>query len=100
MIGKIQSSGIGNAGISLPRLREVCAEFEAVLLSHLLKTMSSSMAGGGLLGKSHQGEIMGSLVEERIALDLAKKRGLGIGDILFERLKKSYHTSEMGSAHE
>jgi len=86
--------------MSLPRLREVCAEFEAVFLNHLLKTMRSSMAGGGLLGKSHQGEVMGSLLDEKIALDMAKKRGIGIGDLLFEKLRKSYHASDSGKAHE
>lgn len=86
--------------MSLPRLREVCAEFEAVFLSHLLKTMRSSMAGGGLLGKSHQGEIMGSLLDQEIALDMAKKRGIGMGDLLFEKLRKSTPASDSGKADE
>jgi peptidoglycan hydrolase FlgJ len=100
MISRIESSGNVTKGMSLPRLREVCAEFEAVFLNHLLKTMRSSMAGGGLLGKSHQGEVMGSLMDEKIALDMAKKRGIGIGDLLFEKLRKSYHASDSGKAHE
>jgi flagellar protein FlgJ len=99
MISNVQS-GIGNKGMSLPRLREVCAEFEAVFLNHLLKTMRSSMAGGGLLGKSHQGEVMGSLLDEKIAMDMAKKRGIGMGDLLFEKLRKSYSASDSGKAHE
>lgn len=100
MVGKVQSSEAANKGMSLLRLRGVCAEFEAVFLNHLLKTMRSSMAGGGLLGKSHQGEIMGSLLDEKIALDMAKKRGIGIADLLFEKLRKSYHASPSGKAHE
>ncbi|MCU0595894.1 MAG: rod-binding protein [Desulfobacterota bacterium] len=99
MISNVQS-GTGNTGMSLPRLREVCAEFEAVFLNHLLKTMRSSMAGGGLLGKSHQGEVMGSLLDEKIAMDMAKKRGIGMGDLLFEKLRKSYSASDSGKAHE
>jgi len=99
MISNVQS-GTGNKGMSLPRLREVCAEFEAVFLNHLLKTMRSSMAGGGLLGKSHQGEVMGSLLDEKIAMDMAKKRGIGMGDLLFEKLRKSYSASDSGKAHE
>jgi flagellar protein FlgJ len=100
MISKMESSGNGTRGMSLPRLREVCAEFEAVFLNHLLKTMRSSMAEGGLLGKSHQGEIMGSLLDEKIALDMAKKRGIGMGDLLFEKLRKSTHASDPGKEHE
>jgi flagellar protein FlgJ len=100
MISRIPSLGTGNKEMSLPRLKEVCAEFEAVFLSHLLKTMRSSMAEGGLLGKSHQGEIMGSLLDEKIALGMAKKRGIGIGDLLFEKLRKSFHASDSGGEHE
>ena len=100
MISKIQGSGNGTKGVPLPRLREVCAEFEAVFLSHLLKTMRSTMAGGGLLGSSHQGEIMGSLLDEKIAWDMAKKRGIGIGELLFEKLRTSYRASDSGAADE
>ncbi|MCU0595278.1 MAG: rod-binding protein [Desulfobacterota bacterium] len=100
MIGKIEPSGNGTRGMSLPRLREVCAEFEALFLSHLLKTMRASMAEGGLLGKSHQGEVMGALVDEKIALDMAKKRGMGMGELLFETLRKSPPASDSGKADE
>jgi len=100
MINKVQPAGIAEKGRSLPRLRHVCAEFEAVFLNHLLKTMRSSMAGGGPLGKSHQGEVLGSLLDEKIALDMAKKRGIGIADLLFEKLRRSYDASDPGKAHE
>jgi flagellar protein FlgJ len=100
MISKIQASGNGNNGVPLPRLRQVCAEFEAVFLNHLLKTMRSSMTGGSLLGNSHQGEIMGSLMDEKLALDMAKKRGIGIGELLFQKLQASYRTSDSGGADE
>jgi Rod binding domain-containing protein len=58
------------------------------------------MAGGGLLGKSHQGEIMGSLMDEKIALDMAKKRGIGMGDLLFEKLRKTLPAPDSGKTHE
>jgi len=87
MIDKIQGVGGVNKEASLPRLKQVCAEFEAIFLSHMLKTMRSSMAGGGIFGKSHQGEMLGSLMDEKMALDMAKKRGMGIGDFLFKKLQ-------------
>jgi peptidoglycan hydrolase FlgJ len=87
MIKRIQGVGITAKEASLPRLKEVCAEFEALFLSQMLKTMRSSMAGGGVLGKSHQGEIYGSLMDEKMALNMSTKRGIGIGDILFKKLQ-------------
>lgn len=87
MIDKIQGVGIGGKDLSLPRLKQVCAEFEAIFLSHMLKTMRSSIAGGGIFGKSHQGEMLGSLMDEKMALDMAKKRGVGIGDFIYNKLQ-------------
>ena len=87
MIDKIQGAGTANKEASLPRLKQACAEFEAMFLRQMLKTMRSSMAGGGILGKSHQGEMFGSLMDEKLALDMAAKRGIGIGDLLFKKLQ-------------
>lgn len=87
MINRIQEAGLESKELSLPRLKKVCAEFEAIFLSHMLKGMRSSIAGGSLLGKSHQGEMLGSLMDEKMALDVSKKRGIGIGDVLFKKLQ-------------
>lgn len=94
MIDKIQGVGSANKGATLPRLKQVCAEFEAVFLRHMLKTMRSSMAGGGIFGKSHQAEMFGSLMDEKMALDMAGKRGIGIGDFLFKKLQGTVHPSD------
>ena len=94
MIDKIQGVGIGGKDLSLPGLKQVCAEFEAVFLRHMLKTMRSSMAGGGIFGKSHQAEMYGSLMDEKIASDMAGKRGIGIGDFLFRKLQGPVQSSE------
>jgi len=94
MIKRISSAASEPRGATLSRLKAVCAEFEAVFLSHMLKTMRSSMSGEGGFGKSHQGEVMGSMADEKIALDMAQKRGIGLGDLLYRRLQASYSDPE------
>jgi Rod binding domain-containing protein len=102
MIDKISSQLSGTQGtqdVKLSRLKTVCAEFEAIFLSHMLKTMRSSMSVDGVFGKSHQGEILGSMVDEKVALDMAKKRGIGVGDLLFKKLQAFYQPSDPGRKH-
>jgi Rod binding domain-containing protein len=95
MIDKIQGPATAGKEASLPGLKKVCAEFEAIFLNYMMKAMRSSLAGGGIFGKSHQGEIMGSLMDEKMATDIAKKRGIGIGDLLYQKLQ-----GRLSSSHE
>ena len=99
MIDRISTAGTGTQEPRLLRLKTVCSEFEAIFLSHLLRTMRSSVCGEGLFGKSHQGEIMGTMVDEKLALDMAKKRGIGVGDLLFRKLQTVYRAPETGRKH-
>jgi flagellar protein FlgJ len=103
MIDKISSQVSGTQGTrqaaKISRLKRACTEFEAIFLSHMLKTMRSSMSVDGIFGKSHQGEILGSLVDEKVALDMAKKRGIGVGDLLFKKLQTLYQPSDQGRKH-
>lgn len=99
MIEKVSSEGKVTQEARIARLKAVCAEFEAIFLSHLLKTMRSTVSEGGLFGKSHQAEVMGSVVDEKVALDLAGKRGIGIGDLLLKQLQASHGAFDAGRAH-
>jgi Rod binding domain-containing protein len=102
MINKISSQASGTQETrtaELSRLKTVCADFEAIFLSHMLKTMRSSMSVDGIFGKSHQGEILGSMVDEKLALDMAKKRGIGIGDLLLKKLQAHYLPSDPGKKY-
>lgn len=99
MIDKIASAGKVTQETRLTRLKTVCAEFEAIFLNHMLKTMRNTTSGGGLFGKSHQEEVLGSVVDEKVALDLAKKRGMGIGDLLFRKLQAAHGPYDAGREH-
>ena len=74
--------------ITLLGLKKACSEFESLFLTHMLKSMGESMVEEGYLGKSHESQIIQSMFHENLALGIAKGGGIGIGEILFDRLKE------------
>jgi len=78
----------GPAAADRIRLKNACAEFEAVFINYLLKTMRSSVTGGGILGESEAGKLFKSMLDEKMAQEIASGGGLGIGDMLSEQLKE------------
>ena len=72
---------------SLTELKRTCAEFESLLLTYMLKSMRTAIVEGGPIGNSHEGKIIKSMFDENLALGIARSGGIGLGKILFERLK-------------
>ena len=73
----------------LDKLKKACCDFEAMLLTIMLKSMSSAMDDVGLLGKTHESKLMRSMMDEQLAVQIAQKGGTGLGEMLFEKLKNS-----------
>jgi len=69
------------------RLKSICAEFESIFMTYMLKTMRSALVEDGIMGNSHETKIMNSMFDENLALEVAHGGGIGLGDVLFERLK-------------
>ncbi len=71
-------------------LKEACADFEAVMLSLLMKSMRNSLPGNALFGESNGMNIYQSMHDQYLADRLADSpSSFGIRDFLFEHLKKS-----------
>ena len=70
------------------RLKSICAEFESIFMTYMLKSMRSAFGEEGIMGNSHESKIMNAMFDENLALEAAKGGGVGLGDILFERLLK------------
>jgi len=68
------------------RLKSICAEFESIFMTYMLKSMRSAMVEDGIMGNSHESKIMNSMFDENLALEVANGGGIGLGDVLFERL--------------
>ena len=92
MINQVGSAAVSqrqDTDPSLDRLKKACSDFEAMLLTIMLKSMSSATADVGLLGKTHEGRLTRSMMDEHLAVQIAQKGGMGLGDMLFEKLKNS-----------
>lgn len=85
------ASGSGLTGlhndVRYTGLKRACAEFESILITYMLKSMRNTVVEDGLLGKSNEGKIFNSMFDEKLGLGIAKSGGIGLGKMLFERLK-------------
>lgn len=70
----------------LKRLRRATNAFESLFLSHMLKSMRKTI--GSSSGETTAGkDVMQDFGWEKVAESLSNKKGLGIGDMLYESLK-------------
>jgi flagellar protein FlgJ len=72
---------------SLARLKSTCAEFESIFINYMLKSMRSTMNEHGLLENTNESRIINAMFDENLAQGIAAGGGIGLGQILFERLK-------------
>ena len=87
-IPRLQQPGpLDPKAAQLHSLRKAASEFEALFLSHLLKTMQATIHKAEP-AKSLGGEIMLDVASEKLADGLAKKGGIGLGDMIFESMKR------------
>lgn len=69
-----------------PALREVAEQFEALFTQMMLKSMRDAGFGNPLFG-SQQSKFYRSMFDQQLSLDMAKRSGMGIADMLVEQLK-------------
>ena len=68
-------------------LKKACTEFESIFITHMLKIMDKTIDKGGLLGNSNENKMINSMFNERFGNSIARSGGIGIGDMLFEKLE-------------
>ncbi len=68
------------------RLRRACQEFDAFFLSYLLKLMRETIPKSGLLTGGVGEDIFTHIIDQNLALDLAKGEGLGLSSLLWQNL--------------
>jgi len=70
------------------KLREACADFEAIILRQLLKTMRETVPKDGLFAESHASSMYQSMHDGVLADELAHGRGAGLGEMLYRQLSR------------
>lgn len=73
------------------KLKKTCADFEALLVYQLLKTMRQTIPKSGFLRESHGKDTYEMMLDQKIADDLAKKgQGLGLQKMLYNQIAKRH----------
>ena len=68
------------------KLRQACADFESIFIYFVLKSARKSIPENGLLESSHESKIYKSMLDEQMAQSVAKGGGMGLGQLLYEKL--------------
>jgi peptidoglycan hydrolase FlgJ len=68
-------------------LKKVSKDFEAVFMRMLFKEMRSSVEKSSLMGNSRAMEFFENLQDDQMSSKLASAGGLGIGNVVYQRLK-------------
>lgn len=86
------------ADLSGRKLKKACQDFEALFITHMLKTMrSASETGDGLFGKGLGGDLFQDLFDGEVAQSMASQRSIGVAEALYQKLKDRGMVSEAAS---
>ncbi len=73
------------------KLKKAAQNFEAFFINSIFKNMRNSQSWGeGLTEKSHARGIYEGMMDEKISDEISTGRGIGIGDMIYKQMSKSY----------
>ena len=73
------------------KLRNACADFEAIILKQMLSTMRKSIPKTGLFHGGYAEDLYQSMHDEMLAEKLAHGKGMGLGEALYRQLIGNIH---------
>lgn len=71
-------------------LREVCEEFESMMINMMLTSMRSTVVDGGLTEKSQGTEMFEDMYYDELSQSMSSGGGIGIADMMYDNLSKKY----------
>ncbi len=76
------------------RLRKICANFEAIFVEKLLKSMRQSSSSDSLFGDGLGAQTYQSMFDSKLSEKIAQDGGFGVGKLLFNELSSRLHQAE------
>jgi len=70
------------------QMRQVSKNFEAIFMRMLFKEMRNSVQKSGIMGNSQAMDFFETMRDDEISQQLANSGGLGIGNMVYEKLKE------------
>lgn len=71
------------------KLKEACADLEAVFLNMMFKQMRNTVQKSGLMDGGTAEEMYEDMLFDNYAKEVSKGRGTGLGDMLYQQLSKT-----------
>ncbi|MFH2065766.1 MAG: rod-binding protein [Pseudomonadota bacterium] len=68
------------------KLKQACADFEAILLDAMFQSMRKTLSGDDLFGKSLGRDLYESMYYTQISKELSNGNGIGLGAVLYRQL--------------
>lgn len=69
------------------KLKEVCNDFQAILIKQMLDTMRKTVNKEGLIPTSHAEEIFEDMLYDEYAQKMSRTANLGLDTMMYEQLK-------------
>jgi flagellar protein FlgJ len=69
------------------KLKQACADFEAILLDSMFQSMRKTLSGDDMFGKSLGRDLFESMYYTQISKEIASNgNGIGLGEVLYRQL--------------
>jgi flagellar protein FlgJ len=81
-----QTANDASKAVENDRFKNACADFEAIFIHHMFQSMKQTLPGEDLFGQSSQKDMYESMYHQEIATQLARGKGLGMGEALYRQL--------------
>ncbi|QGG49387.1 rod-binding protein [Heliorestis convoluta] len=83
-----KGQGKGSKEAEEKRLRELCQDFESLLIHQMIKSMRSTIDRSQLIPESPGRQIWEGMLDEEYSKEMAKKEELGLATMLYEDLSR------------
>jgi peptidoglycan hydrolase FlgJ len=82
------SRGMEARPIDEEKLRKACTDFESIFLNQILQAMRQTIPHGGFLKEGPEKDIFQPLFDQELSRSLAKRKGMGLGEMIFRQMKR------------
>jgi len=80
--------GKRNQRLDEDRLRKASADFEAVFINQMFKSMRATVPRSELFGGGPSKDIVQSLFDEELSRVMAKRGGIGLGEMIYRQMSR------------
>lgn len=74
-------------------LKKACSDFESIFLQYILKSARNTLPGNELFDRTHESKMYKSMMDEKLAVTVARGKGTGLADMLYGELSVTLDSS-------